>query len=288
MSTHWKQNQERSLGWVLKLALWGAVTLGRKFLRIVLYPICLYFMFFAPTAKQHAKKYLEKILRKPVTRCIQLKHFYTFASTILDRVYFLKDQHERFDIEVHGLENLHSITEGQGAVLLGAHLGSFEVLRSLALKNKIPLKILMHMETSQMMTSMLHKLNPAIAEAVITMGDPNSILQAKDWIETGGYIGILADRVYQADKTVTRQFLGQNAKFSTGPFRLIKLFKVPVIFFCGVYLGGNRYAIHFEKLDFSKHSNIDENVVLYIQTLEKYTNAYPLNWFNFYDYWKIS
>lgn len=288
MSTHWKQNRERSLGWVLKLALWGALNLGRRFLRMVLYPICLYFMFFAPISKKHAKKYLEKVLGKPVTWRTHFKHFHTFASIILDRVYFLKDQHERFEIEVHGLEHLQAIPAGQGAILLGAHLGSFEALRSLALKNEIPLKILMHMETSQVMTSMLHALNPKIAEAVITMGEPSSILQAKDWLDTGGYIGILADRVYQEDKTITKSFLGQDADFSTGPFRLTELFKVPVIFFCGVYLGANRYAIHFETLEFSDDSSVDENLTLFIQTLEHYVNKYPLNWFNFYDYWKIS
>lgn len=120
------------------------------------------------------------------------------------------------------------------------------------------------------------------------MGDPSSLLQAKDWIDTGGYIGILADRVYQDDKTVTHEFLGEKACFSTGPFRLIQLFKIPVVFFCGIYLGGNRYAIHFESLEFDDKKTMEDNIELYVKTLELYAKKAPYNWFNFYDYWKIS
>ena len=53
-----------------------------------------------------------------------------------DRIYLLNDQFERFDIGHVGAEQLHAEYDaGQGILMFGAHLGSFEVLRALARKN---------------------------------------------------------------------------------------------------------------------------------------------------------
>jgi len=67
----------------------------------------------------------------------------------------------------------------------------------------------------------------------------------------------------------------------------------PVFFMTGLYLGGNRYRIHFEPLaDFSQVERADRDVAIraaidrYASRLEYYCRLAPYNWFNFIDFWQ--
>jgi predicted LPLAT superfamily acyltransferase len=60
----------------------------------------------------------------------------------------------------------------------------------------------------------------------------------------------------------------------------------------GLYLGGNRYEVHFRPLaDFSTMPSegaqraITEAVRRYARLVEEYCREAPFNWFNFYDFW---
>jgi predicted LPLAT superfamily acyltransferase len=75
--------------------------------------------------------------------------------------------------------------------------------------------------------------------------------------------------------------------------RLAAMLKRPVLFMSGLYLGGNRYAIHFERLaDFSdverpgRDAAIESAVVAYAACLERHCRTAPYNWFNFFDFWR--
>ncbi len=61
----------------------------------------------------------------------------------------------------------------------------------------------------------------------------------------------------------------------------------------GLYLGGNRYRIHFEPLaDFScvqqgeRDAAIVQAQAQYVARLEHYCRLAPYNWFNFFDFWQ--
>ena len=59
------------------------------------------------------------------------RHFHTFASCTHDRVYLLNNRFDLFDIQVHGAAAFEAVlAAGRGAFLIGAHLGSFEVVRA--------------------------------------------------------------------------------------------------------------------------------------------------------------
>ena len=66
----------------------------------------------------------------------------------------------------------------------------------------------------------------------------------------------------------------------------------PIILFFGLYRGGNRYEIHFEKLFEGVTLNRDRRAAeiqnwtqRYVDRLEHYTRLAPYNWFNFYPFW---
>ena len=60
------------------------------------------------------------------------RHIHSFAATILDRVFLLSGQLQRFRFDVQGIDGLHAqLDQGKGVLVFGSHLGSFDALRVL-------------------------------------------------------------------------------------------------------------------------------------------------------------
>lgn len=273
---------------------WIALNTSRFIARLFLPPITLYFYLTSAKVRASSKNYLRRIKGKTGNSWQIAKHIYYFSATILDRVYFLTDQFYRFEIKIYGLEHIEAQQKlGQGCILLGAHLGSFELLRSLAAQNKIPFKILMYQDHNAMITNIFNSLNPEVANSVINLANDNAMLEMNECLTAGNIIGMLGDRYVENDKRVNCQLLGENVEFPAGPITLATITKVPVIFFCGVYCGKNKYEIHIEKISDAKklarnerEAYVTKTTQKYVDRIEYYLKKYPYNWFNFYDFWQ--
>ena len=246
----WLHQRERSNLAILRLMVWISLTLGRRVGRLLLYGIALYFLFFSPQARRASRNYLGRSLGRWAEWSDGYRHVLTFASTIHDRVYLLNDRFDLFDIEVHGSEALHAALARQpGALLVGAHLGSFEVLRAVA-RGRAGLKVamLMYEKNARKINATLAAINPSAGQDIIPLGRLESMLEARDKLDKGYLVGMLADRALVDEATQEHDFLGQPAAFPIGPFRVAAMLRRPVFFMTGLYLGGNRYRLHFEML----------------------------------------
>ena len=212
-------------------------------------------MLFAPRARRASRAYLRRALGRWAGWADGYRHVFSFASTIHDRIYLLNDRFDLFDIEIIGAEALHAALARQpGALLIGAHLGSFEVLRAVG-RGQAGLKVamLMYEENARKINATLAAINPAASDDIIALGRIGfDAAGQRDRLEQGCLVGMLADRRLGDDATVDCEFLGEPAPFPLGPFRIAAMLRRPVFFMTGLYLGGNRYRIHFEPLaDFS-------------------------------------
>ena len=105
---------------------------GRQRARVVLHLIATYFVLFSPVACAASRDYLRRVLGRPARWRDVYRHVFTFAATIHDRIYLMNGRFDLFDIRLHG-ETLvdDALAGGRGAFLMGAHLGSFEVVRAI-------------------------------------------------------------------------------------------------------------------------------------------------------------
>ena len=297
----WLGSRERSNRLALRVMAWIALRCGRHVARAVLHPITLYFLCFAPRAQHHAQRYLARALGRPPRWRERYRHIHSFASVVLDRVYFARGQMQRFDLKVSGgVEHIDAALDtGRGAVLLGAHLGSFESLHAIgATRPGMHIAMAMYPDNARMIQSVLHAIAPDFKLDVIAIGRPGSTLAIRDWLDAGGLVGMLGDRYLPGESarsgSVVLPFLGHAARFIDGPLRLAMLLRRRVIFMAGLYLGGNRYDLRFEALaDFSDLSRtpaereqlLQAALKDYVQRLEMLCREAPFNWFNFYDFW---
>ncbi|MFL6515911.1 MAG: lipid A biosynthesis acyltransferase [Chthoniobacterales bacterium] len=290
----WAALPERGTPALLRLCGWIAIHLGRSVSRLLLYPITLYFVITGRKARAASREYLSRLTERRSRLSGVFRHFYCFAATILDRVYLLKGEFAQFDVQVHQREILHrQIESGRGCILLGSHIGSFEVLRAIGVtQQEFPLKVLMDIEHNEQITVFLDSLNQQIASTVIVPDRPDTLLRVKESLDSGYVIGILGDRPISDGKTTQCNFLGRSATFPAGPTLLAAMMHCPVILFFGIYRGSNRYDIYFEhfadEISLNRERRAEELqtwVQRYVQRLEHYALLAPYNWFNFYPFW---
>lgn len=296
---HWMRQQERSHLPILRLMAWISLSFGRRLSRLVLYGIAAYFSLFSPKARRASQAYLSAALGRPATWSDIYRHVLAFSTTIHDRVYLLNDRLDLLDIEIHGAQALlDSLARQPGALLIGAHLGSFEVLRAMGRQQgaqgaKLQVAMAMYEANARKLNQALAAINPAATQDIIPLGQVDAMLQASDKLDQGYLVGMLADRSLGSDPTLAAPFLGREAPFPLGPWRVAALLKRPVFLMAGLYLGGNRYAIHFEPLaDFSqtprpqREAAIRQAIIAYAERLSHYCRLAPYNWFNFFDFWR--
>lgn len=297
LSQSWTQQSERGSNLLLRFMAWLVLTFGRPPGRFLLYPISLYFAIFSKSAAAASRQYLSIVLERRPRFSEVFRHYHTFASTIMDRLYFLTDRFDKFDVSVEGLEHVNSqIEKKQGCLLIGCHLGSFEALRSLGENEaKVPIKTLYYKHNSQRIDALLNQLNPAAAEQVIHIGSPNSMIEVKEFVEQGGCVGLLGDRSFGGGRVVEVDFLGRPAPFPVWPMRLAGAIKVPVFLFFALYKGGRRYEIIFEPFEIAPpaaqttgKAHLRDLVARYAGRVEYHCRRAPYNWFNFYDFWDPS
>jgi len=285
----WKAKAERGNTWLIQLIAWLARTVGRPLCRLLLNPIVLYFVLADGSARRASREFLGAALGRPPRWTEVFEHIHCFAATLLDRVYMARGEFERFQVTIEGQELVReALKAGRGCVLLGSHLGSFDLmmLASQALDDQ-PITVLMHIDPRSRLRRIAgiddSRLN------VIALGQPESFLRAYAVLEAGGVVALLADRVDGA-ACLTSSFFGRQAEFPIGPHTLAARAGAPVVMCFGVYQGRTEYRIEFVEFGVSaprdsRGSALQPVVDHYAGLLETYARRYPMNWFNFYPYW---
>ena len=294
-AAEWIRHRERGSLWLLKVMAFLSLRCGRSASRSILYCIAVYFFLFGPSARRHSLQYLRLALGRAPKARDRFLQILSFATTIHDRVYLINGQFEKFNISVEGEEMVLSHEPaGRGALLLGAHMGSFEVMHSLS-RRQAGLRVAMAMyeENAHKISGILAAINPNWIADIVALGQIDAMLNIAERLDQGAYVGVLADRTLGEEPAQAVTFLGREAYVPTGPMRAAAILRCPVFFMVGLYRGKNNYHVVFERVaDFSAMTAGSRDLAVrtaierYVAVLERYCRSDPYNWFNFFDFWR--
>jgi predicted LPLAT superfamily acyltransferase len=292
----WLSQRERGAIAGMRALFWIATALGRGPARQLVRLLALYYALFDRAAREASRGWLTQVYGRRVRFAEIYAHVLCFARVTLDRVFLLMRSHSTFVVHRTGHQHLEALARARrGAVLIGAHLGSFEAMRVGAAADQLPLNIVGHFENARMINALLERLDPQVSARVLHVGrDPVGFaMQVSQRLEQGELVAILADRVGLNDKRTEVEFFGRKAAFPTGPFVLASVLKAPVYLVFGLYFEPNRYELFCEPFAESielprreRAAALQALVQRYAGRLEEYARKAPDNWFNFFDFWK--
>jgi predicted LPLAT superfamily acyltransferase len=297
-SHDWTAQRERGSRPLLAVMFWISQRLGWHTGQLLLYPITAWFYCSSPAARAASRDYLARVLEWPPRQRDVMRHMFTFACVILDRIFFLSGRTGAFKVTVEGLQTLTDIlNSGRGCILLGSHLGSFDVLRAFGRTAPVRVSPVMFRRNSGHLTSLLERLDPELARDVIEVGRPGAMLRVHECVDRGEMVALLADRApvgrQAGERVMSAEFLGAMADFPTAPLSLAAILGAPVVLFYGTRVGPRRYSVRFEPFAeriVLPRTGRDEALRGYVQAysrnLAANCRANPFNWFNFFPFWK--
>ena len=302
----WTDTAERGSLAALFLIRWFYGRFGRRASVALLTPIVAYFFVTGRAVRRASMDYLRTLwatprgraaLGEPPTWCDVFRHLHEFAENLLDRMIVWSGDVDRICIDDRATEHLlELVRQRRGGILLGSHLGSYDMLRLLSAQNGIVVNVLMFTRHTAHINAFFQRLHPGLEMRLIHF-EPGSISAAfeiKAAIERGEFVGMLGDRVWESerDRSVSIPFLGRHARFPLGPFLLQAVLGCPLLLTVCVRTGPGRYAASAQpfapagvlpRRDRAKHA--EELARRYAAALEEWCVRAPYQWFNFFEFW---
>jgi predicted LPLAT superfamily acyltransferase len=286
--------EERGSNLGIKVLLRWTERFGRGATRFPLQTTAAYYSMFGGEARRASLDFIRRVKGEAGMADVY-RHILHFAQCTLDRVYLLKGRDDLFQVTCTGKHHLDALArERKGAILLGAHLGSFEAARVIGTWQDLQINLLVHFENARRINAFLREVSPGLDTHLIevTPGDVGHVFEVQRAIERGELVAIAGDRTGLNERTATADFFGQAARFPAGPYVLASTLGCPVYLTFGLYHEPNRYDLYCEpfadpvELPRRRRAEaIAEYADAYAKRLEHYCRIAPYNWFNFFDFW---
>ena len=289
MATEWEGKSRGSvLGY--KIFVFCIKKFGLYSAYFVLYFVALYFCFFAKNSTKSIYYYFRKRRSYSWIKSILniYKSYYVFGQTIIDKIAISSGLRNKFTYHSDGVELIEKILqEKKGGVLISAHVGNFEIAEYFLneLEENVSIRVLTtdteHSDIKDYIESVTTKSS---IKFIIIKDDLSHIFEINAALARNEIICMTGDRYVNETKSLTHTLLGKEAKFPAGPFLLGSRLKVPVIFVYVMKETSKHYHLYART---TKGKYRDPNALLksYIESLEWMLEKYPLQWFNYFNFW---
>jgi len=201
------------------------------------------------------------------------------------------------DFEHDGSGELFALAKrGEGALLLGAHIGSLDMMGFIAREHRLKVNVVAFHGNAERINAFLESLGAENVRMIqLEPGSVQAALQVRACIERGESVAIMADRVPpgRPDQSARVNFLGRPAPFPLAPFLLAGVLGCPVYFALCVRTGDAHYTTVMRPLAAAAKVPRGERqrwarklLERYVERVEATCQRYPFQWFNFYDFWE--
>ncbi|QEM13073.1 lipid A biosynthesis acyltransferase [Mucilaginibacter rubeus] len=256
--------------------------------------VALYYFLFSWQTSKGTYYYFHKRLGYGKVKSIfkLYRNYYLFGQSIIDKVVIMSGIPNKFTFNFDGIDNLRQIAAmNKGGLLLSSHIGSWEIAGELLDHINTRINIVMFdgedRQIKQYMDSVTgeRKIN-----IIVIKNDLSHIFRINAAFQNNELVCMHADRYIEGNKTITREFLGEDAKFPAGPFVMAEKFKVPVTFVYALKESALHY--HFfsspvkDYSDLPRGKGMEQLADDFITSFENKVKTYPEQWYNYYNFWQ--
>jgi predicted LPLAT superfamily acyltransferase len=303
----WTQLAESGTSRALRSGTRIARAVGPRAMTLLLWPVAAYFVLRATPVRRASRHYLERIWASPEGRRAlgrrpgwraTLHHVHEFALSLHDRMILWSGGLESMQVRHDGSERIFELARARrGALLLGAHLGSLDMLSFLSRKYSLVVNVVVFYENAQRINAFFESLSSDPHIRLIEL-DPSSVQAAfgvRECSARGEFVVLMADRMAPGKtlRTARTSFLGRPARFPLGPFLLAGTLGCPVLLALCLRIGPGLYETVLRPLGDGarvarpeREKRARELLERYVNLLESFCQRHPHQWFNFYEFWE--
>jgi len=301
-ATGWAGTRERGAFFLMRLTWLGIRVLGRPVMLPIVHLVALYFFLFGRRGRDASLDFLRRVQAQVPSAGLAptwrhaYRHFRAFATAILDKIDTWSGRMRYEDVTFEQRAEMTRAARGpRGVVVFGSHLGNLEVLRALGtLGSRVKLNVLVHTKHADYFNRILKLSGASDVELVqVTSFDPTTAFALRERVDRGEWVVITGDRVpVHGSRTVDVDFFGGRAPLPIGPYIIAGLLECPVhLLFCIRQQGRNHvyfepFAERIEWTRAARDAVLAAHAQRFASRLEHYLRIAPLQWFNFYPYWR--
>ena len=200
---------------------------------------------------------------------------------------------KKFRLQTLDKENFDRFSaREEGFVQLFSHIGNSEMAGYFFPSTKTIHVLVFAGETERMMQGRQDLFSQKNVVMVPVQTDMSHIFTLSQALSEGQIASMPADRAFGSPRTVSLPFLGAPAQFPVGPFRLAVAHGVQVNALFVMKTSSRTYRAYHQPLvdvrgkGLSRDAAVEALMKDYVARLEEMVRQYPLQWFNFYDFWQ--
>ena len=278
-----------------KIFVWTLRHLGLGFAYFLLSFVVLYFMAASGKAFGAIYRFYRNILLySPLRSFFSIYgNYYMFGQILLDKIAMLAGFRQKFTFRFEGEEHLRSMTEG--GLLVSAHVGNWEIAGQLLNRLERKVNIILfdaeHRRISSYLSDVMSERN---VNFIVIRDDFSHLTEIREALGRSEIVAMHGDRHIEGNKTMSIDFMGRPALFPIGPVNMAATFGVPVSFVFAVKETRSHYHFFATPLQrvarsanpLKREAAYRSALLAYTAKFEEIVRRYPLQWFNYYDFWK--
>lgn len=266
---------------------------GIKSAYFILRFVAVYYVLFSNKSSKPILYFYQKRLGFGIwdSRIKLYQNYYLFGQSLIDKVAVMSGAGDKFSFEFDGEQYLHQmVSEGKGGLLLSAHAGNWEAAGHLLKRLGTKINIVMYDGEDKDIKKYMEEVTPDKAFKIIYIkNDISHIFKINAALAANEIVCMHADRYLPKNKKLTCEFIGEEAYFPEGPFLLALKLKVPVAYVYAFKENTMHYHFYSSALKhFSQANGHTVQTILedFSSGLETMVRKYPVQWFNYYNFWK--
>lgn len=258
---------------------------------LVLFFVAVYYFIFLKESNRAVFYYYNQRLKYSYfkSKWSTFKTYIVFGKTIIDKTAISAGLRNKFTYEFDGVEILKQLlSEKKGGVLISAHIGNFEIAEHFFGEIDVDFQInlvTVDQERSAIKEYMESVTKKSSIKFIFVKDDMSHIFEINNALSNNELICFTGDRYFPGTKHLEAAFLGEKANFPAGPFMIASRLKVPVAYVYVMKEPNLHYHLYTRKGEV-KHRDAQGLLENYIESLESMLKLYPLQWFNFFQFWK--
>ncbi len=273
--------------WLIRMLKYSDVRIFYVFIAVFVIPICL----IINPSRGIIYHYMRERMNFGRFRSMwytYLNHCY-FGQVVIDK--FAMYAGKKFQIKMKGYELYQKLAEKPNAFIqLSSHIGNYEIAGySLKADQKAFNALVYFGEKESVMKNRDHIFKDANIHMIPVSPDMSHLFDINAALSRGEVVSMPADRIWGSPKKISKSFLGANTSFPYGPFSIATMRSLDVIAVNVMKTATRQYTIYITPLSYDKEANrkiqIDQLSDAYLQELEKMLRQYPMQWYNYFDFW---